>query len=204
MILRAGEGGVAEVVKMDLKRVLDDGLPDLVLQPFDVVYVPKSKIAAVSPDAGTPLQRGLASALLVVLSIPLIFWGLGDYSLVNDDEEIYHVVARTMVETGDWTRLQFYDEHRVYDTGKAAFGRVKPTHNFNPSEDHWGAFELAGRYSYLDLDSSGVDGGKLGNATLGLNWYLNHYSRVMFNYVLTHPEGLDFGHIWQFRWQVNF
>ena len=54
--------------------------------------------------------------ILLALSVPLILWRLGSYSLVNGDEEIYHVVARTMVETGDPFRLQFYDEHRVYDT----------------------------------------------------------------------------------------
>ncbi len=55
-------------------------------------------------------------AVLALLSAPLILFGLDRYSLVNGDEEIYHVVARTMVEQGDWIRLQFYDEHRVYDT----------------------------------------------------------------------------------------
>ena len=40
--------------------------------------------------------------------------------------------------------------------------------------------------------------------TVGLNWYTNHYSRVMFNYVLAHPEGLDIAHIAQMRLQIAF
>jgi protein involved in polysaccharide export with SLBB domain len=66
VIVRAGEGGVTEVVKMDLKRVLDDGLPDLVLQPFDVVYVPKSKIAAVNMFVEQYIKRMLPGDFVLV------------------------------------------------------------------------------------------------------------------------------------------
>lgn len=62
------------------------------------------------------LARAWPELALSLLAIPAIFYGLGDYSLVNGDEEIYHVVAEHMVESGDWIRLQFYEEHRVYDT----------------------------------------------------------------------------------------
>ena len=93
-------------------------------------------------------------------------------------------------------------EQRRYREQVGAFGRVHPDNPF-PLEG-WGAWEVAARYSYLDLDSRDVQGGVLHDWTLGVNWYLNHYFRAMFNYVLTHPEGLDLGHIWQFQWQVNF
>ena len=53
---------------------------------------------------------------LIVLSIPIIFWGLGSYSVANNDEAYYHSVARTMVDTGNWLRLEFTGEHRLYDT----------------------------------------------------------------------------------------
>lgn len=55
-------------------------------------------------------------AVLVVLAVPIIFYGLGNYSPLNNDEVFYHYVARNMVETGDWFRLEFTGEHRVYDT----------------------------------------------------------------------------------------
>jgi len=69
-------------------------------------------------DSGPPgwLVRAWPEWLLSALAAPVIFYGLGGYSLVNGDEEIYHVVAEHMVQSGDWIRLQFYDEHRVYDT----------------------------------------------------------------------------------------
>jgi 4-amino-4-deoxy-L-arabinose transferase-like glycosyltransferase len=53
---------------------------------------------------------------LIVLSIPIIFWGLGSYSVANNDEAYYHSVARSMVETGNWLRIEFTGEHRLYDT----------------------------------------------------------------------------------------
>ncbi len=41
-------GGKPEAMKIDTRRVLDGSIPDLELAPFDVVYVPKSKIARVN------------------------------------------------------------------------------------------------------------------------------------------------------------
>lgn len=64
-------------------------------------------------------QRAISlvlAALLIVLSYPILFRGLGSYSLVNGDEGFYHYVARNMLETGNWYRLEFTGEHRVYDT----------------------------------------------------------------------------------------
>ncbi len=54
--------------------------------------------------------------LLVVLGLFVFFFGLGSYSVVNGDEGIYHVIAATMVERGDFTHLDYHGQHRVYDT----------------------------------------------------------------------------------------
>lgn len=66
------------------------------------------------------MSRGPAArwpvAVLVALSIPLVFFRLGSYSVVNGDEAFFHYVAWHMVETGNWLRLEFTGEHRVYDT----------------------------------------------------------------------------------------
>lgn len=62
-------------------------------------------------------RRDLAAiALLALLSLPLIAFRLGSYSLVNGDEAIYHAMAEHMVESGNWLRLEFLGEERVYDT----------------------------------------------------------------------------------------
>ena len=67
-----------------------------------------------------------------------------------------------------------------------------------------GAFELATRYSYLDLDSAGITGGRLHDWTVGLNWYASLNMRMMFNYIVAHPEGFDYEHILQARLQLTF
>ncbi|MDR6306728.1 phosphate-selective porin [Nitrobacter vulgaris] len=46
-----------------------------------------------------------------------------------------------------------------------------------------GAWEIAARYSYMDLNDNLVFGGKQNNVTVGLNWYLNDNMRVMFNWI---------------------
>ena len=74
-------------------------------------------------------------------------------------------------------------EHKVYEKEFGRFGRIKPNHNFDPGEGTWGAFELAARFSYLDLADSGIHGGKLWDAQAGLNWYLFPNARVMLNYI---------------------
>ncbi|HOM16625.1 MAG TPA: porin [Thermoguttaceae bacterium] len=93
-------------------------------------------------------------------------------------------------------------EHRPYDRKKGAFDRVRPFTNFfrvraaDGVQTGWGAWELAYRYSCIDLVDldAGVNGGIADDHTLGLNWYLNPYTRLMFNYVLaksTDRYGID-------------
>jgi phosphate-selective porin OprO/OprP len=52
-----------------------------------------------------------------------------------------------------------------------------------------GAWELGYRCSYLDLNDAGVYGGIVVDHTVGLNWYLNPYTKVMFD--LIHSDARD-------------
>lgn len=81
-------------------------------------------------------------------------------------------------------------ENRTYNRQKGVFERVKPFENFfrvktcdGDVETGWGAWELAYRYSWLDLDDAAVLGGTTADHTFGINWYWNPYMRLMFNYV---------------------
>jgi phosphate-selective porin OprO/OprP len=74
-------------------------------------------------------------------------------------------------------------ETRPYNTRNGTFARVTPNKPFDPVRGDWGAWELAARFSFLDLNDSGMKGGKEYNVTAGLNWYLYPSLRLMFNYV---------------------
>ena len=79
-------------------------------------------------------------------------------------------------------------ETRPYNTKNGIFGRVSPLKPFNPATGDCGAWELAARFSYLDLNDSGMKGGRERNVTAGLNWYLYSNLRLMFNYVFADVE----------------
>ncbi|MEN6544073.1 porin [Parvibaculum sp.] len=72
-------------------------------------------------------------------------------------------------------------ENREYKDG--AFARIKPKSPFSLSKGGWGAWEVAGRYSTLDLNDGAFKGGKENNYSLGLNWYPNNYLRLLVDYV---------------------
>ncbi len=91
-------------------------------------------------------------------------------------------------------------EHRPYKTSTGTFDRVRPLRNFG-KDGGPGAWELAARVSYLNLNDDGVDGGRLRDLTVGLNWYLNPSVRTMWNYVLADPS--DGGDVSAFMWRFQ-
>ena len=85
-------------------------------------------------------------------------------------------------------------EHRKYIPGAGAYSGINPAHPFSLSSGGWGAWEVAARYSIIDLNdlfspglstasTGGVAGGHQEVITLGLNWYLNSNMRFMLNYL---------------------
>lgn len=70
-------------------------------------------------------------------------------------------------------------ESRNYKNGK--FGGITP--KANVGQGGIGAWELALRYSTIDLSDSEIDGGEADSVTLGLNWYPTPTLRFSANYV---------------------
>ncbi len=93
-------------------------------------------------------------------------------------------------------------EHRAYKNSTGTFDRVKPKTNFGKGGT--GAWEVALRYSGLDLKDNPIQGGELEDVTFGLNWYLNPNVRTMFNYVLADLDTVGNADIVQLRFQVDF
>jgi len=100
-------------------------------------------------------------------------------------------------------------EHRNYSRQSGTFFSLEPKHHFRPFKGGWGAWELTSRFSYIDLNSRDIRGGKEFDFTAGLNWYLNRKTRFMFNYIRAKvkdretPPPVDSGHadIFQARFQ---
>ncbi|TWT98110.1 Porin P precursor [Botrimarina colliarenosi] len=72
-------------------------------------------------------------------------------------------------------------ENHAYSKAQGVYTRIVPHKNYG--DCGLGAFEVAGRWSYLDLDDGAVNGGTITDYTLGLNWYLNRYTKFQFNYI---------------------
>ena len=91
-------------------------------------------------------------------------------------------------------------EHRPYKRSTGTFTRVRPLRDFGKGGGP-GAWELAARFSYLNLNDGFVKGGRVRDLTLGLNWYLNPNVRTMWNYVLSDPA--RGGDVSIFLWRVQ-
>ncbi|MFO0904520.1 MAG: porin [Pirellulales bacterium] len=83
-------------------------------------------------------------------------------------------------------------EHRTYNKLFGIIDRVFPTENFFRvrTEDGAicngkGAWEVAARYSYVDLTDANIQGGTLRNVTLGLTWHLTAFTRVKWEVIQT-------------------
>lgn len=104
-------------------------------------------------------------------------------------------------------------EHRPYNRKQGAIDRIKILHPLGRSgsdscEWGWGGWETAARWSYVDLNDNGIKGGRLTDVTLGLNWYLNSYSKLQLNYIHAMLANATHGHsaadIIGLRAQVDF
>jgi len=74
-------------------------------------------------------------------------------------------------------------ESRKYKNGK--FSRLEPAKPFSLKNGGFGAWELATRYSFVDVNSGNYLGGKASNVTVGLNWHINSNLRFMADYSRT-------------------
>ncbi|MDA5193146.1 porin [Govanella unica] len=71
-------------------------------------------------------------------------------------------------------------ESRPYEGKSGTFGRVKPK---SPAYNGgWGAWQVAARYDVTNLTDENIFGGDQKTWIVGLNWYLNDWSRLMANY----------------------
>ncbi len=96
-------------------------------------------------------------------------------------------ISENPIFWGMYTELSWWvtGEHRRYLRGRGVFSRVVPNNRFDPEKKHWGAVELAARYSWLDLSNDGIRGGTLSEWSFALNWSPFSNMRVSNNYVIS-------------------
>jgi phosphate-selective porin OprO/OprP len=111
--------------------------------------------------------------------------GYGPFSLQG---EFFHALVDAEEDVHFWGTYVYGSvvltgEHRRYSRSGGTFAGITPRQAFQPWKGGWGAWELGLRYSYLDVNDEHIKGGKERNVTVGLNWYLHRYVRLMLNYV---------------------
>ena len=72
-------------------------------------------------------------------------------------------------------------ESRPYDFENGVFTQVL-------SDRRAGAWEAAAQYSQVNLTDNGILGGKTHATSLGLNWYINDYIRMMYNTIFVNND----------------
>jgi phosphate-selective porin OprO/OprP len=113
-------------------------------------------------------------------------------------------VQGTVFYHGGYVQVLYFltGEHQEYDKRNGVFGRVIPRENYHLKKDDayraLGAWQVGVRFSYLDLNDKGIQGGQVYDWTFGLNWFLSPSMTVQLNYILEHrdaPQGVAQGWI---------
>ena len=105
-------------------------------------------------------------------------------------------------------------ENHTYNKQSGTLDRVYPYENFfrvrtnDGTQTGKGAWEIAARWSHIDLNSQNIQGGRLTDLTLALNWHLNPYTRLHWEYVYAMlnraPVGDSFAQIAGMRFDIDF
>lgn len=79
-------------------------------------------------------------------------------------------------------------EHMNYNRNSGVFGGVKPLHPVEWTRDGftgWGAWQLLARFSALDLNGKQLQGGRVNDYSVGVNWFLNPFLKFQSNIFMT-------------------
>ncbi len=111
-------------------------------------------------------------------------------SLILGGEYYNNEVNRYGLNDLNFTGYMFYvdyfltGEHYLYNYKCGCFNGISKIRHC------YGAWELVGRYSEIDLNAQGIQGGIEDNITFGINWWANEHVRMQGNYILAraHPS----------------
>ncbi len=162
-----------------------------------------------SPAAGTKFEGNVTRYGAELAGVWGPFSAQGEYIRADYDIDTVGGIDADFDGWYAYTSWFVTGESRNYSAKTGAFGRVQP--NGIVGKGGIGAFEVASRFSYLDLNDGlvargGRDGGREKNWTFGLNWYATPSIRFMANYIFVDVDGGTNinPEIFQVRGQVDF
>lgn len=154
--------------------------------------LPGDSARMVSTGALTCTNMYVNSAEVLAIMGPLSFQG--EWALTTLTDVVAGGTTQNRSFNGGYAQVSYFltGENRNYDRRLGRLGTIYT----NPNENFWavkdeegnfnhglGAWELAARYSYLNLNDGPVEGGVMQGLTVGLNWYLNTNLKLQFEYV---------------------
>jgi phosphate-selective porin OprO and OprP len=195
-------------------------VPEIYVGENAAGVVGTSEVAAPGAFNGTPFFASTGSLVVDhyhVLGAELL-WVRGPLSVQS--EAMVALVDRPGGDTaalpGAYTQVGYFltGEHRPYDRKQGQIDRLNPHADFyrvcTPAgvATGPGAWELAARLSWIDLNDQDIHGGELVDATAGVNWFLNPYCKLVFNYIHAFADDPGVGHsdanIYAMRAQLDF
>jgi len=153
---------------------------------------PEVRLGAAEPNIPFFVDTGNIPARFYQLLGGELFWVRGPFSLQGEYVAVpVSTIDRGAVYFQTWylmASLFLTGEHRTYRKRTGQLERINPKRDFVRKDGGGlflgpGAWEVACRVSHADLNNGGVTGGRLTDTTLGLNWYMNPYTRLTFNYI---------------------
>ena len=149
-----------------------------------------------APRPESHIMSGMVSTGAITTTDDLVRWGgelAGTYGPASLQGEYVRADIDRTSSGNVTTDFDFYGwylegsyfltgETRNYNGGAGKFDRITPLKSLYQGGP--GAWQVAVRYSGIDLDAGTITGGVEHNWTLGLNWYVNPYIRFMANYIL--------------------
>jgi len=126
------------------------------------------------------------------------------YQIAVNQSKLPHVPAPMLGFNGGYVEgsVVLTGEAHPYNLERAAWGRPHPDNPFSLAEGGIGAWEIAARYSTVDLNSSvvpgvsqsvtgGIYGGKQQIGAVALSWYPNDWIRFMLQFQYVDVNRLD-------------
>jgi phosphate-selective porin OprO/OprP len=130
---------------------------------------------------------------------------------------VKQVAGPNLFFDGAYVNVSYFltGESRTYNRLFGIIDRVFPFENFFRvrGEDRSvatgrGAWEIAARASYIDLTDANIQGGRLHDYTIGLNWYLNAFTRMKWELIQANldraPVGESQAYIVGMRFDIDF